>query len=185
MRIVAGDYKGRRLFMPPDNAVRPTTEKVKEAIFSMIQFDIEDAVCMDVFAGIGNLGLEALSRGASRCYFCDSSKGSLSLIKQNIELCKAMDKSIVVPGDYTKTIVNMTEKMDIIFLDPPYRKGLMLDCFAKIRESDRLTEGGLIIAEHGDKEILPDELEGYEKIKEKKYGSIVVSIYTKNEDSCA
>lgn len=177
MRIVSGEYKGRRLFMPQDYAIRPTTEKVKEAIFSMIQFDIQDAVCMDVFAGIGNLGLEALSRGASRCYFCDNSRGSLALVKQNIELCKAEDKSVVIPGDYTKTIINLPEKADIIFLDPPYRKGLMLDCFAKIREADRLAEDGIIVAEHGDREILPETIEGYEKVKEKKYGSIVVSIY--------
>ncbi len=177
MRIVAGDYKGRRLYMPEGNDVRPTTEKVKEAIFSMLQFDIPGAIFMDVFSGTGSIGLEALSRGAKCCYFCDSSKASLGLIKKNIELCRAQAKSRILPGDYTKTIAGLPEKADIIFLDPPYREGLMPDCFDKIREYDRLEEEGIIVAEHGEREKLPDEMAGYFKIKEKKYGTIVVSIY--------
>lgn len=163
--------------MPPDNSVRPTTEKVKEAIFSMIQFDLEDAICIDVFAGIGNLGLEALSRGASFCYFCDSSRQSLELVRQNVEMCKAEEYSRLMQGDYSKTIASIPDKADIIFLDPPYKKGLMLDCFEKIRENERLADDGIIVAEHGEKEKLADEISGFKKIKEKKYGSIMVSIY--------
>lgn len=177
MRIIAGDYKGRRLIMPPDNNVRPTTEKVKEAIFSMIQFDLDDALCIDVFAGIGNLGLEALSRGARFCYFCDSSRQSLELVRQNVEMCRAEEYSALIQGDYSKTIASIPEQADIIFLDPPYKKGLMLDCFEKIRDNERLADEGIIVAEHGEREILADEISGYRKIKEKKYGSIVVSIY--------
>ncbi len=177
MRIVSGDYKGRRLFMPQDYNIRPTTEKVKEAIFSMIQFELQDSVCVDVFTGIGNLGLEALSRGAKLCYFCDNSRSSLALAKRNIELCKAESKSKLIPGDYTKTILSIPNKADIIFLDPPYQKGLLLDCFSKIKEADLLAEDGLIIAEHGKREDLPEEIEDYKKIKEKNYGSIAVSVY--------
>ena len=180
MRIVAGDFKGRRLIMPEGKDVRPTTEKVKEAIFSMIQFDLEDAVCIDVFAGIGNLGLEALSRGASHCYFCDASRQSLDLVRRNVEMCKAEEYSTMMQGDYSKTLASINEQADIIFLDPPYRMGLMLDCFEKIRENDRLAEDGIIVAEHGEREILDEEISGFVKIKEKKYGSIVVSIYGHN-----
>ena len=177
MRIVAGDFKGRRLFMPEGKDVRPTTEKVKEAIFSMIQFEVPDAVFADVFSGTGSMGLEALSRGAEKCYFCDKSPASLALIKQNIELCRAEDMSVVLAGDYTKTIASLPEQADIIFLDPPYKNGLMPDCFRLIREHEKLSEEGIIVAEHGERESLPEELEGFRKIKEKKYGSIVVSIF--------
>lgn len=178
MRIIAGDYKGRRLYSPLDDDIRPTTDKVKEAIFSIIQEYIDEAICIDLFAGSGNLGLEALSRGAKYCYFCDASRKSLELVKKNIQYCKAENKSEIIAGDYTKTLCKINRKADIIFLDPPYKNGLMQGCFEKIRENDVLSEDGIIIAEHGHYEELPDELFGYEKIKEKKYGSIVISIYS-------
>lgn len=164
--------------MPEGRDVRPTTEKVKEAIFSMIQFYVPDAVFADIFSGTGSMGLEALSRGAEKCYFCDKSPASLALIRQNIELCRAQEWSEVLAGDYTKTIPGLPEKADIIFLDPPYKKELLPECFRLIREYDRLSDEGIIVAEHGEKERLPEVFEGYTKIKEKQYGSIVVSVFT-------
>lgn len=82
MRIITGEYKGRRLYAPDNDDIRPTSDKVKEALFSMIAFDLEEAVCVDLFAGTGNLGLEALSRGAGKCYFCDNSKEALNIIRK-------------------------------------------------------------------------------------------------------
>ena len=127
MRIITGDFKGRRLEMPENYNIRPTTEKVQEAVFSIIAGNLEDAVCVDLFAGTGNLGLEALSRGAKKCYFGDNSRESLALIKRNIAMCRAEDRSRVMPGDFEKVLARLgekDEKIDIFFLDPPYREGL-------------------------------------------------------------
>lgn len=177
MRIIAGDYKGRRLESPLDNKIRPTTDKVKEALFSIISPYIMDSVCLDLFAGTGNLGLEALSRGAAKCYFSDNSRPSLSLINQNIQKCKAQEYSVVLPGDYTRNIARISEQVDIIFLDPPYGDGLYENCFKLIAENQLLAEDGIIVAEHNVEVNLPNEIEGFTKIKERKYGSIIISIY--------
>ncbi|MEG1584128.1 MAG: 16S rRNA (guanine(966)-N(2))-methyltransferase RsmD, partial [Anaerovorax sp.] len=159
------------------NQIRPTTDKVKEAIFSMIAGNVPDAVAVDLFAGSGNLGLEALSRGAARCYFGDSSKDSLMLAKENINICNAQDKAILLAGDFQKILSRINEKVDIIFLDPPYKKGFMEDCLRLISEGDKLRSDGIIVAEHDPREELPEQFFNYEKIKSKKYGNIMVSIY--------
>jgi len=157
--------------------IRPTTDKVKEAIFSMIADKLYDAVVIDLFSGTGNLGLEALSRGAKRCYFGDNSRESISLIKQNINYCKTEEKSVLYTGDYQKILKKINEKADVIFLDPPYEMGLMLDCIKSISELGLLTEDGIIVAEHGMREILPKTIGSFEKMKEKRYGSVMVTIY--------
>ena len=177
MRIITGEYKGRRIEMPRDNNIRPTTEKVKEAIFSMLMQDIPDAVCVDLFAGTGNLGLEALSRGAEKCYFGDKSRESIALVKRNIAHCGANERAVVIPGEYQKVLGMIPEKADVFFLDPPYKEGLMIDCISLISELELLSDNGLVVAEHGREEELPDEVAGLEKIKEKKYGTIVITIY--------
>ncbi|MCI8631293.1 MAG: 16S rRNA (guanine(966)-N(2))-methyltransferase RsmD [Firmicutes bacterium] len=177
MRIITGEYKGRRLESPKDRSIRPTTDKVKEAIFSIIAFDIPDAVCVDLFAGTGNLGLEALSRGAARCYFGDKSRESIAIVRKNINMCGAQDKSIIMAGEYQKVLASLREKADIFFLDPPYKDGFTEDCISLIAENDLLAEDGIIIAEHSKDEKLPDEIAGFTKIKERKYGAIIISIY--------
>ena len=180
MRIITGDFKGRRLEMPENNNIRPTTEKVKEAIFSIIAGNLEDAVCVDLFAGTGNLGLEDLSRGAEKCYFGDNSRESLALIKRNIEMCRAEEWSVVIPGDFEKILTRLgekEEKIDIFFLDPPYKKGLYERCFELIREYNLLADEGIIIAEHNIRDVLPEELDGFVKIKERTYGTVAISIY--------
>jgi 16S rRNA (guanine(966)-N(2))-methyltransferase RsmD len=177
LRIIAGDFKGRRLFAPKDSRIRPTTDKVKESIFSMIMPYLEDAVVIDLFTGTGNLGLEALSRGALRCYFGDKSRESLELTRQNIAHCRAQEKSVPILGDYEYVLRKIREKADLIFLDPPYKEGLTGDCIGLISKLSLLSEEGVIVAEHGAGEILPDELSGYTKIKEKTYGTIAISIY--------
>ena len=180
MRIITGDFKGRRLEMPENNNIRPTTEKVKEAIFSIIAGNLEDAVCVDLFAGTGNLGLEALSRGAGKCYFADNSRESLDLIKRNIAMCRAEEWSCVIPGDFEKVLTRLGErgeKIDIFFLDPPYKRGLYDRCFEAIREYELLAEEGIIITEHNQRDKLAEELSGFVLIKERVYGSVAISIY--------
>ncbi len=177
MRIIAGDLKGRKLASPKDEKVRPTSDKVKEAIFSMIADSYYDEVVIDLFAGTGNLGIEAISRGAKHCYFGDKSKDSLILIKDNINTCKVQDKSTIIAGDYEMVLKHIPVKAQIIFLDPPYKDGLMVSCIQRINDFDLLTEEGYIIAEHSLQEKLPETIGKYQLIKEKRYGKIAVSIY--------
>lgn len=177
MRIIAGDYKGRRLYSPKDNEIRPTTDKVKEAIFSILTNQIYGSRVIDLFAGTGNLGLEALSRGAEHCYFGDHSRESLSLIKENIAYCRASDKSTVIAGDYKRVLGRISEPCDVILLDPPYRSGVLPRCLELIGEQGLLAEGGVIVCEHRKEEKLDDVLGGFAKVKERRYGTVVVSIY--------
>lgn len=178
MRIIAGEYKGRKLNTPPDYSVRPTTDKVKEALFSILTNKIWGSRVLDLFAGTGNLGIEALSRGASECVFADSSRESIRLIRENIAHCKAEDGARVAAGDFKKVLLNQSEPFDIILLDPPYDKGLLDDCFKIIAEQELLAEDGIIVAEHRKEEVLPDEFYGFEKTKERRYGTVILSIYS-------
>ena len=177
MRIIAGEFKGRRLESPADYSVRPTTDKVKEALFSILSQQIWGSRVLDLFSGTGNLGLEALSRGAEECVFCDSSRDSIRLIKSNIAHCKAQEGARVIPGDFRKTLANLDGQFDIILLDPPYDQGFLEPAFELIREHDLLAEDGVIVAEHRREEELPEEFCGFQKIKERKYGIIKLSIY--------
>lgn len=177
MRIIAGDLKGRKLASPKDKSVRPTSNKVKEAIFSMIANYYYDEVVVDLFAGTGNFGIEAISRGARHCYFGDKSRDSLALIRDNINTCRVQDKSTILAGDYEMVLKRIPEKAQIIFLDPPYEDGLMISCIELIDDLDLLTEDGYIIAEHSFHEKLPEIVGKYKLVKEKKYGKIAVSIY--------
>jgi len=170
--------KGRKLNTFKGNDVRPTGDKVKEAIFSMIDAYLENSVVIDLFSGTGSLGLEAISRGASMCYFGDNRPESVRLTKSNIGICKAEAQSRVTAGSYEKTLSNIPEKADVILLDPPFEKGLMESCFEMIRKLDLLSEDGIIVAEHGAREILPDTVSDFQKIKERKYGTILVSLYS-------
>ncbi|MDD4565178.1 MAG: 16S rRNA (guanine(966)-N(2))-methyltransferase RsmD [Eubacteriales bacterium] len=178
MRIIAGEFKGRRLNVPKGHKIRPTSDKVKEAIFSMISANIAEAVVIDLFSGTGNLGLESLSRGAKRCYFVDKSRDSMKFILQNIARCKQEEKAITIIGDFENAIKKIPEKSDIIFLDPPYNAGFLADCICFISELSLLSKGGVIVAEHEAGEPLPDMTSGYIRIKEKKYGTIAISIYS-------
>lgn len=177
MRIIAGVYKGRKLTPPSDLSVRPTPDRVKEALFSMLGSDIDDAIVLDLFAGSGNLGLEALSRGASSCYFGDSSRDSIRLIQQNVAHCKAEAHSHIILGDYRNVLAQLREKVDIVFLDPPYREQLWQDVLAILSEKDLMNPDGLVVLEHPKEMEFPQELYNFRKIKERRYGTVVLSIY--------
>lgn len=181
MRIIAGEYKGRRLAAPTDRKIRPTTDKVKEAVFSMLMPYLEDAIVVDLFSGTGNMGLEALSRGAVHCYFCDLSKESLSLVRQNVDICKAAAKSTLILGDYRHALKKIKGKVDLMILDPPYKGGLLSDCIDFIEKERAMDPGGIIVAEYGDDVDLPDRFGSFIRIKHKEYGTVRISIYELEE----
>lgn len=180
MRIIAGDYKGRRLYTPRDRSIRPTSDKVKEALFSILGEDMIGAYVCDLFSGTGNLGLEALSRGADKCYFADNSGESIKLITDNVEMCRAEEYSVIVKGDFKKCISQIDlagDKIDIFFLDPPYDKGLWTKAIDAIKEADILAEGGVIVCEHYKEIELPEEISGFTRAKDRAYGKVVLSFY--------
>lgn len=181
MRIIAGKYKGRKLETPLDKRIRPTGEKVKEAIFSAILPYINDAVCCDLFAGTAGLGLEALSRGGKKCYFVDIDRTAIALIKNNIAKCNAEGDSVVIFGDYNKGLKRINEKIDVFFLDPPYHDGLYEKVINSIDLLDLLSDEGIIVSEHPKEVVLPEEIGRLTVAKSKNYGKTVVTYYIKKE----
>ncbi len=177
MRVIAGDFKGRKLEAPADEKVRPTSDKVKEALFSILMNEIEDAVVCDLFAGTGSLGIEALSRGARRCYFADAASSSIRLVKSNIKKCGAENISIIIHGDHLNTLGRIREKVDIFLLDPPYGNGLELEAIKEIENRNLLSDNGIIAVEHHKDDIMPEAIGKFTMYKEKKYGRIVLSFY--------
>ena len=178
MRVIAGKYKGRRLVSPADSSIRPTGDKVKGALFSVIAEKVPGGRILDLFSGTGNLGIEALSRGASSCVFADRSPAGIRIIKENIAHCRIEEEVRVYPGDFRKVLMNQRKPFDVILLDPPYDAGAMDECFRIIREQELLAEGGIIVAEHGKREELPERFHGFTKEKDRKYGVAVLSIYS-------
>lgn len=177
MRIVAGEFKGRKLTSPMGNQIRPTSDKVKEAVFSMLMGHIPESVVLDLFAGTGSLGLEALSRGAARVYFADFSKEAINITKRNIEICKSDHNAICMHGDWRNTLRRIREKLDIIFLDPPYYDDIIEECIKSIYTLGLLKPDGVIAVEHDGRRLMREELHGFKKQKEKKYGDTVITLY--------
>lgn len=183
MRIVSGEYKYRKIEIPKE--IRPTTEKVREAVFSILSFKVEESVVLDLFAGSGSLGLEALSRGVAKCYFNENKKNILEILKQNIHSCRAEEKSIVMNSDFRQSIGMINDKLDIVFIDPPYKDGYNNGWYEKsmklIEDKGLAKDGTIVVAEHLDKYSLDEEYGSFKMIKNKKYGSIGINIYIYEE----
>ncbi len=176
MRVITGSARGTRLKSFEGDSVRPTTDKVKEAIFSSIHFVIEGSKVLDLFAGTGQLGIEALSRGAMTAYFIDSSKESLRLVEQNLVLSKLKSSDVkVINEDSILFLKTNTEKFDFVFVDPPYRKGIVLQVLENIENS--LNENAYIFCEHEKELELPEIFGDLTLKKTYKYGKIYVSLY--------
>jgi len=150
MRIITGKAKGVRLATLNGDAVRPTTEMAKEGIFSAIQFDLAEKSFLDLFAGSGQMGLEALSRGASSCVFVDCSEDSLAIVRKNVEKTGFQSQSRLVRSEYGEFIKSAAKKklsFDYIFADPPYEKDLTAELIKRIIRADMLKPGGLLMVE--------------------------------------
>lgn len=180
MRIITGLARGVKLQTLEGDATRPTAERVKEALFSMIQFELEDAHVLDLFAGSGQLGLEALSRGAEKAVFTDISGDATAIIKANAQKTRLFEKCRVLTMDYKDYIRAAKDKykFDFIFIDPPYAMKLIPDVLRKISDADILSDDGIIVCESEDGEVLTDDKlnEYYEIIKEAKYGRIYLTL---------
>lgn len=183
MRVIAGRMRGLKLNPPKDDRVRPTTDRVKESLFNVISEYVYDANVLDLFAGSGALGIEAISRGAKKAYFCDMSRDSISVVKSNLEKARIDSEAVVINSDYKDAISRLSRdgvKFDIIFLDPPYYKGLFEDVLNRIQDNKILDEEGIVVAEHDAKDDLSD-IGNLKILKEKKYGITKLTIYYMGE----
>ena len=178
MRVITGSARGRRLVTVPGNdIVRPTGEKVKEALFSSIQFDIEGRRVLDLFAGSGQLGIEALSRGAQSAVFVDCNDASLKVLNQNLESTDLMSAATVCKSDYATFALRCRQKFDIAFLDPPYKAGILEDAAAKVMPL--MSDYGTVFCEHPAETSLPEKINGFYISKIYKYGKVAVTAYKK------
>lgn len=175
MRVITGSARGRRLKAPEGLDVRPTTDKVKEAVFSAVQFQLEDTYVLDLFAGSGQMGIEALSRGAKRAVFVDSSRAAISCINENLRAAGFERQSEVILRDSFDFIKLTRQKFGVIILDPPYRHG-HIDVVLPFAAA-KLCEGGCIICEYESEADVPATPEGLALRKTYRYGKINVTIF--------
>ena len=170
MRVIAGSARGMNLKTPKGMDTRPTQDRIKETLFNMLQPYLADSVFVDLFSGSGGIGIEALSRGAKYAYFVENNKNALECIKKNLTFTKMADKATVVSRDVLGAVPFLTQKADIIFMDPPYQSGMEPAVMQMLKDSECLTEDTLIIIEAA-KEQDFSEIEnlGYTMIKEKIY----------------
>ena len=177
MRVITGSARGRRLITLEGEDVRPTTDKVKEALFSIIQFEIEGRRVLDLFAGSGQLGIEALSRGADRAVFVDKSKKSIEVVKENLENTGFTKNAAVLCTDSISFVNTRAENYDIAFLDPPYRTGLLQQALLGV--SRIMNDGGVIVCEAPFDEELPEKAGDFAVDRVYKYGKIKLVTYRK------
>ena len=179
MRVITGKARGIQLKTPEGLQTRPTADRVKEALFSIINFDIPGAKVLDLFGGTGQLGIEALSRGAERAVFVDAREDACKLIRENLKRTKLEQDAKVIRADYLDYLKRCTEKFNIILLDPPYAEVFLENALKRITEIDILQSNGIIVTERPLEKELPWEFEGYTRSKDYKYGKTLLTIYRK------
>ena len=173
MRIIGGKHRGTKLYTLEGENTRPTLDRVKEPLFSILNFDIPNAVILDLFAGSGALGLESISRGARKVYLCDKSSQAIHIIKKNVEKLKSNADITIINKDYLKALESLNEKIDIVFLDPPYMTDFAEKACEKIIQNDLLSEDGIIVIETDRKDELVKNItksDMFDIFDERKYG---------------
>ena len=180
MRVITGKARGVTLKTPEGMQTRPTTDRVKEALFSIIQFEIPGAAVLDLFGGTGQLGIEALSRGAKRAVFVDAADSACRLIRENLKRTKLEQDAQVVKSDYLSYLSRCRETFQIILLDPPYAEVFLENALKRITEIDILQSGGIIVAERPVGKELPWDFDGFTRSKDYKYGSTLLTLYRKD-----
>lgn len=164
MRIISGISRGTKLYTLDGENTRPTLDRVKEPLFSILQTKMKEAVVLDLFSGSGALALEALSRGAKKAFLCDKSHDAVEIIKKNIVKTHFENKTTVICKDYKKCLEGMNEKLDLIFIDPPYKLNIAIDAVRIIMEKNLLSEKGIIVIETDDEQREVEQIKKIEKI---------------------
>jgi len=179
MRVITGTARGIQLKTPEGMVTRPTTDRVKEAMFSIIHFELPGGDVLDLFGGTGQLGIEALSRGAKSAVFVDAGEPACRLIRENLKRCRMEGQGRVVRSDYLDYLSRTKDRFDIILLDPPYAEVFLENALKRITEIDILRSGGIIVTERPLGKELPWEFPGYTRSKDYKYGKTLLTIYRK------
>lgn len=182
MRVISGALKGRRLAAVPGASTRPTSDKVKESIFNVIGPYFDGGSVLDLFAGTGSLGIEALSRGMDSAVFIDRDPKALQTVRKNIEACRLEDRARIFRNDARKAIFVLAKKkecFDLVFLDPPYRLDVVPELAAALIGRNLVRETAVIVAEHSADRELPERIESFFRWKSVTYGDTAVSFYRK------
>ena len=180
MRVITGTARGVQLKTPEGLNTRPTSDRVKEALFSIIQFDVPCARVLDLFGGTGQLGIEALSRGAASAVFVDEGEKACALIRENLKRTKLSEKGRVVRSDYMHYLQTCHETFDIVLLDTQYEEVFLENALKKLTEIDILESGAIIVAERPVDKELPWAFPGFTRSKDYKYGNTVLTLYRKD-----
>ena len=175
MRVITGSARGCRLDTLPGEDTRPTTEKVKEGLFSAIQFDIEGRRVLDLFAGSGQLGIEALSRGAASCIFVDRNPEAVQIIRQNLMRARLTQNAQVVGTDSLTYLNRPKERFDLVFLDPPYASGLLIPALEKV--TPLVDPGGIIVCESDEGAEMPSAFDPFSLARTYRYGRVNLWVY--------
>ncbi|MBT0652778.1 16S rRNA (guanine(966)-N(2))-methyltransferase RsmD [Geomobilimonas luticola] len=186
MRVISGSARGRRLFTPANHRVRPTADRVKEALFNILAGAVDFPGCrvLDIFAGTGNLGIESLSRGAGMAVFVDSHRESVALIRKNLFLVGFDSRGRIIERDAV-TALGMLEKegelFDLVFLDPPYDQGLAEKVLNSLAGSPLLHAGSLVVVEVSSREDLPDAFDRLVRFDRRVYGDTALVFFSLEE----
>lgn len=180
MRVITGTAKGKRLKELPGMDTRPTTDRVKEGIFNVIQFEIEGRRILDLFAGTGQLGIECLSRGAAFCDFVDSSPAAMKIIRENVASCRLGDRAAFHQKDFMSMLNSARNPYDVVFLDPPYASGNVEKALKRMAEIDIVSGNGIILCETPVEHELPESTDTCRKVGEYRYGKIKVTLYRRS-----
>ncbi len=181
IRIIAGALKRRKLQTLPGKNIRPTSDRLRESIFNILSTQVSDAVVLDLFSGTGAMGIEALSRGAKFCVFIDKNKNALDLVRKNSAHCGLENCTLILGWDLARNLdclKTLGKNFDLVFMDPPYHQAMVHPALIHLHTSAMLKNGARIVIEHGSREIVPDEITGYEKSDQRQYGKTTVSILT-------
>jgi 16S rRNA (guanine966-N2)-methyltransferase len=185
MRIISGTSRGRKLVTPRNRSLRPTSDRVKESIFNMLQDRVEGKVVLDLFAGTGNLGIEALSRGAKKAIFVEDGKQALRLIQRNLTQIGLKERSEILSRDVIRAIGILKQRgecFDLILMDPPYEKGLIRKTLLELNSQMIYHKDSVLVIEHNRREPLPHILEGWNLFRQRWMGDTVISFLTPRED---
>jgi 16S rRNA (guanine(966)-N(2))-methyltransferase RsmD len=182
MRVITGKARGVVLKTPEGMHTRPTTDRVKEALFSIIQFEIPGANVLDLFGGTGQLGIEALSRGAKSAVFVDNNESACKLIRENLNRTRLEQDAKVVRSDYLAYLQRCREKFQIILLDPPYAEVFLENALKSITEIDILQTGGIIVTERPVEKELICDFPGYTRSRDYKYGKTLITLFRRDEN---
>ena len=182
MRVITGTARGTNLKAPDGLSTRPTADKVKQAVFNIIQYEIAGEV-LDLFAGSGQLGIEALSRGAAHGVFVDAGKPAIAVIRENLKKTHLENRAEVVCCDYMTYLANCRKRFRIVFLDPPYAENYLENAIKRISEIDILAEGAIIITERPLGKPLDEEFDLLERSKDYNYGKTTITLFRRKEDT--